>query len=127
MIKNQKLIGGILAAIIVSSLAVLGYMLYFRTSSQKTALSSQTAGVSNKGISLAEVEQHTGREGNSCWVVVDNTVYEISGFALWADGVHAPSGGRARCGKDLTSVIGESGHGRSVLKLLKIVGSYAGS
>lgn len=76
------------------------------------------------GITLAEVEKHTGRDGNSCWVVVDDTVYEISGFMQWADGVHSPSGGKARCGKDLSEVINESPHGKSKLKYLKEIGTF---
>jgi predicted heme/steroid binding protein len=82
---------------------------------------SQTE-ANNDGITLAEVSKHTGRDGNSCWVVVDDTIYEISGFMQWADGVHSPSGGKARCGKDLSQVINESPHGKSKLKYLKEVG-----
>ena len=78
----------------------------------------------DSGITLEEVAKHTGREGNSCWVVVDDTVYEISGFVQWADGVHSPSGGKARCGKDLSEVINESPHGKSKLKYLKEVGTF---
>lgn len=84
---------------------------------------SQTEAKDN-GITLAEVSRHTGRDGNSCWVVVDDTVYEISGFMQWADGVHSPSGGKARCGKDLSEVINESPHGKSKLKYLKEVGQF---
>jgi len=76
------------------------------------------------GISLAEVSRQTGQNGASCWVVVDGTVYEISGFVLWADGVHSSSGGRARCGKDLSEVINQSPHGKSKLKYLKEIGRF---
>lgn len=76
------------------------------------------------GITLNEVQKHTGKDGNSCWVVVDDTVYEISGFVQWVDGVHTPSGGKARCGKDLSEVINESPHGKSKLKYLKEVGPF---
>jgi predicted heme/steroid binding protein len=65
-----------------------------------------------------------GKNGNKCYVVVDNIVYSISGFVLWADGVHSPSGGKARCGKDLSSIINQSPHGKSKLNLLQKVGVY---
>jgi hypothetical protein len=39
-------------------------------------------------------------------------------------GRHTPSGGRARCGLDLSDVIDESPHGKSKLRLLKKVGSF---
>ena len=75
-----------------------------------------------QAISLDELAKHTGKNGESCWVAVDGIVYEISGFILWAEGEHRPSGGRAKCGKDLSEVIKQSPHGKSVLKLLKEIG-----
>ena len=56
-------------------------------------------------------------------MAVDGEVYLVEGFDLWKDGEHTPSGGRARCGLDLTDVIGESPHGKSKLQLLKKVGT----
>lgn len=91
-------------------------------SSASSETSAAPASSESSGITLSEVATHTGRDGNSCWVAVDDTVYEIGGFVLWADGLHSPSGGRARCGKDLSSVIGQSPHGKSKLKLLKEIG-----
>lgn len=95
---------------------------------QSTSSTSQSQSTTTKaedsGITLEEVAKHTGRDGNSCWVAVDDTVYEISGFVQWADGVHSPSGGKARCGKDLSEVINESTHGKSKLKHLKEVGPF---
>jgi predicted heme/steroid binding protein len=59
-------------------------------------------------------------------VAVAGDVYLIEGFDLWKDGEHLPSGGRARCGFDLTKVMDEeSPHGRSKLALLKKVGTLA--
>lgn len=93
------------------------------TNQQSSVPNTSTSNTQPSGISLAEVSKHTGRDGNSCWVVVDNVVYEIGGFALWVDGIHSPSGGLARCGKDLSDVITKSPHGKSKLKLLKNIGS----
>jgi predicted heme/steroid binding protein len=73
-------------------------------------------------ISLETLAQHDGVNGHQCYVAVDGTVYLIEGYPLWATGTHEPSHGRARCGQDLTTVIGESPHGRTKLKLLTVVG-----
>ena len=75
-------------------------------------------------ITESELAKADGKNGNQCYVVVDNIVYSISGFVLWADGAHSPSGGRARCGKDMSSVINQSPHGKSKLSLLQKVGVY---
>jgi len=93
-------------------------------SSGKSSENTQQTTSESGGITINEVAKHTGRDGNSCWVVVDDTVYEISGFVQWADGVHSPSGGKARCGKDLSEAINESPHGKSKLKYLKEVGTF---
>ncbi len=60
--------------------------------------------------------------GHECLVAVDDKVYLIVGFELWKNGEHTPSGGRARCGLDLTEVIDDAPHGRSKLQLLEEVG-----
>lgn len=132
VMKNTKLL--VIAGLIGIALIAAGaYAVVSREASeskvQETTASTQTtqapaASGSTSSITLAKVEQNNGKDGAKCWVIVDDTVYEISGFAQWVDGLHTPSGGRARCGKDLSDVIGQAGHGRSVLKLLTVVGAY---
>ncbi len=75
-------------------------------------------------VSATQLAAHNGVDGHECWVAVDGTVYAISGFSEWQMGRHLPSNGKASCGRDLSSVIGESPHGKSVLQLLKKVGTY---
>lgn len=114
------------------AVVVIGIAVYTRMQDDETTVTSKTVTTSSSttestnqaSITLAEVEKNNGKNGTKCWVIVDTTVYEISGFAQWVDGVHTSSGGRARCGKDQTDVIGDSPHGRSVLRLLTVVGSY---
>jgi predicted heme/steroid binding protein len=77
----------------------------------------------NRSYTVEELAQYDGKGDNQCLVAVDGDVYLIEGFALWSMGEHIPSGGRARCGLDLTEVIDESPHGRSKLQLLKKVGT----
>lgn len=128
MSKSRILLIIILVFIILVSV-VTGFLVFRNSnSSNVTQTNNQDSRQSDsslnqpQGISLDEVAKHTGKNGNSCWVAVDGTVYEIGGFALWADGLHSPSGGRARCGKDLSEVMLQSPHGKSKLKLLKEIG-----
>ena len=79
--------------------------------------------IPDRSFTVQELARYDGKEGNECLVAVDGDVYLIEGFALWRMGEHTPSGGRARCGLDLTEVIDESPHGRSKLQLLKKVGT----
>lgn len=124
--KRLPLIIGLIAV------AIIGVVVYARMQDDETTVTSEAVTTSSESsespnqtsITLAEVEKNNGKNGSKCWVIVDATVYEISGFAQWVDGVHTSSGGRARCGKDQTDVIGDSPHGRSVLRLLKVVGNY---
>jgi len=111
------------AVVIVSSIAI--FFVWRNLNRTDIKQNSQGVGQSSKqdsSISLDEVAKHTGKNGNSCWVAVDGIVYEISGFVLWVEGEHKPSGGRAKCGKDLSEAIQQSPHGKSKLKLLKEIG-----
>lgn len=123
--KNTKL----LVVIGIAGLLMLGSAAYVGMTRNEVAVTPKETAPLPKTttIALSEVQSNNGKSGAKCWVVVDTTVYEISGFAQWVDGVHTPSGGLARCGKDLTDVVGDSPHGRSVLRLLKVVGSYKAS
>jgi predicted heme/steroid binding protein len=76
-------------------------------------------------ITREALAQHDGKNGNQCYVAIDGTVYLIEGKALWADGRHIPSGGRAMCGQDLSSVIDQAPHGRTKLQQLTVVGTLA--
>lgn len=130
VMKNTKL----LVAFGAVGIFLLGVVAYIGMARNAVTITDQSVPPSNqtttapetekKTIALAEVEKNNGKDGAKCWVIVDTTVYEISGFAQWVDGIHTPSGGKARCGKDQSNVIGDSPHGRSVLRLLTVVGSY---
>jgi predicted heme/steroid binding protein len=79
----------------------------------------------DRSYTPAELSMFDGRDNTQCLIAVDGAVYLIEGFELWRSGDHTTSGGRARCGQDLTAVIGESPHGRSKLILLEKVGTLA--
>lgn len=95
-----------------------------QTNTQNDNPASTNSTSTEKVVTPTELASANGKDGNPCYVVVDNVVYGISGFALWAEGLHSPSGGRARCGKDLSSEINQSPHGKSKLNLLQRVGVY---
>lgn len=63
----------------------------------------------------SELSAFDGKNGNKCYVAVDGSVYEISGTPFWMDGEHIKSDGQAFCGNDLSNVIDQAPHGRSVL------------
>ena len=115
---------------LVLGFAMIGGALYWllgsRDGSSSSSSSSGAAVVDesvNRSYTLEELALYDGKNGNDCLVAVDGDVYLIEGFALWVGGEHITSGGRARCGFDLTEVIDESPHGRSKLELLKKVGT----
>jgi predicted heme/steroid binding protein len=109
---------------LILGFAMIGGALYWLLGSRDGS-SSGAAVVDesvNRSYTLEELALYDGKDGNDCLVAVDGDVYLIEGFALWVEGEHITSGGRARCGFDLTEVIDESPHGRSKLELLKKVG-----
>lgn len=110
---------------LILGLAMIGGAVYWQL---KSLNSGSAAGASStelpyRSYTTQELAQYDGKDGNKCLVAVDGDVYLIEGFALWQNGEHLPSGGRARCGLDLSEVINESPHGRSKLQLLKKVGT----
>jgi len=117
-------------ASVVFGLAIIGAAIYWQAGSEPRSAersgNSDTGSSSDTGertFTLEELAQHDGLSGNDCYVAVDGNVYLIEGFPLWQMGQHIPSKGKASCGRDLTSVIDESPHGRSKLQLLKKVGT----
>lgn len=120
----------VVVATLVSSilgLAMIGGAVYWKLADRGNPPSAHGSGVdavgADRSFTLRELARYDG-EGDECLVAVDGEVYLIEGFDLWKDGGHAPSGGRARCGLDLTEVMDqEAPHGRSKLQLLKKVGT----
>jgi predicted heme/steroid binding protein len=76
-------------------------------------------------ISTDELSKQNGKDGNACWVAIDGVVYDTAGISEWQNGEHTTSGGRAKCGEDLTDVISQSPHGKEVLGKLAEVGTLA--
>lgn len=117
---------GIVAATFASAilgLAMIGGAVYYQVRPLDTG--DDATPVPTGTFTVEELARYDGSDGNRCLAAVDGDVYLIEGFALWQMGEHLPSGGRARCGLDLTEAIDESPHGRSKLQLLEKVGTLA--
>ena len=118
-------------ASVILGLVMVGGAIYWQLQPANAGGAASNTAASSVGESadrsytLEQLAEYDGQEGTDCLVAVDGDVYLIEGFALWQMGEHLPSGGRARCGLDLTEVIDESPHGRSKLQLLKKVGTLA--
>jgi predicted heme/steroid binding protein len=93
------------------------------TLDQNTDASSQEA--TEKTFTETELTESDGLNGNKCYVVVDGTVYDLSNFGLWRNGVHSPSGGLASCGRDLSDVITQAPHGKGKLNVVPVVGTLS--
>lgn len=120
MNQKKKLVIGAIIVVIVATLGLWADKAILKPYSAPGSGGDGAGSIS--GRTMSDVEANNGQDGKSCWVVVDKTIYEISGFAQWVDGMHTPSGGRARCGKDLSEVINQSPHGKSILSRLKEIG-----
>src|SRR5829696_4440253 len=115
-------------ASVILGLAMIGGAVYWQLQPANAGgAASKTGESADRSYTLEQLAEHNGKEGTDCLVAIDGDVYLIEGFALWQMGEHLPSGGRARCGLDLTEVIDESPHGRSKLDLLRKVGNLVQS
>lgn len=97
-----------------------------RPTPQSTKTNNQSSSSSAGYITASELKKNNGLNNNPCWVAVSGEVYDASNNPEWQNGQHLPSMGMAKCGEDLTNIIGQSPHGDSVLNLLQKVGKYKG-
>jgi predicted heme/steroid binding protein len=116
-VKPVYRIATIVASIVIGVAGIAAALAYVNRTEKPSAATPATT-----VISLETLARNDGQNGNKCYVAVDGTVYQIEGYALWASGSHEPSGGRAKCGQDLSAVIDQAPHGRSKLNLLTVVG-----
>lgn len=73
-------------------------------------------------LTLEELAQYDGKDGNPAYVAVDGIIYDVTDSARWDEGEH--NGFEA--GNDLTEGINDaSPHGISVLSRMPVVGKIA--
>ena len=91
-------------------------------SNDAAATDSATADAAANGtleLTLDELKQFDGKNGNPAYVAVDGIIYDVSNVAKWKNGDH--NGYTA--GKDLTDIIkNKSPHGVKNLEGLPVVG-----
>lgn len=75
-----------------------------------------------RAVPAAELSAGTGHDGQDCLVAISGTVYRIPASTQWVDGNHVPANDAVYCGRDLTSQLGDSPHGASVMKSVTLVG-----
>jgi predicted heme/steroid binding protein len=86
-----------------------------------TATPVQTPSAANGTLELTldQLKQYDGKNGNPAYIAVDGVIYDVSNVSRWKNGSHEGYS----AGKDLTDAIrGKSPHGTSVLEGVPIVG-----
>lgn len=68
-------------------------------------------------ITPQELAQYDGKEGRPAYVAVHNVVYDVSGYAPWAEGIHFGIIAGTDATKDFDTC-----HSHTILERLKIVG-----
>lgn len=69
-------------------------------------------------VSLVELAQFNGKDGNLAFVAVDGNVYDVSNEPNWRNGDH--NGQQA--GQDVSAYIAGAPHGKGILERFKVVG-----
>ncbi|KDR96578.1 Predicted heme/steroid binding protein [Peptoclostridium litorale DSM 5388] len=72
-------------------------------------------------VTLQELSQYNGKEGNPAYIAVDGVVYDVTDHPGWKDGMHSG----VSAGQDITQQLKEAPHGDSKLEGLKVVGRIA--
>ena len=69
-------------------------------------------------LTKEELKQYDGKDGHKAYVAVDGTVYDVTGVEAWQNGEHHGN----LAGQDLSAVIMNAPHKKSVLNNLPVVG-----
>lgn len=89
------------------------------TSAPGAATGAQTTEPGDLELTLEELKQYNGKNGQPAYVAVDGIIYDVSDVEAWPNGEH--NGNEA--GNDLTDVIkNQSPHGMAALEDVPQVG-----
>lgn len=84
-----------------------------------TPVSTPSAANGTLELTLEQLKQYNGTNGNPIYIAVDGVIYDVTNDRHWKSGSHEGYSG----GKDLTNAImGKSPHGTSVLDGVPVVG-----
>ncbi|WP_303720638.1 cytochrome b5 domain-containing protein [Malonomonas rubra] len=67
-----------------------------------------------------ELAKFDGRNGQSAYVAISGTIYDVSNSKMWVDGNHMDS---HQAGQDLTEELKKAPHVRAVVERFPTVGS----
>jgi predicted heme/steroid binding protein len=71
-------------------------------------------------MTLAELAQNNGRDGNPAYVAVNGTIYDVTESPHWQNGQHPPD---HQAGHDLTEELAAAPHVRAVVERFPVVGT----
>lgn len=88
-----------------------------------TPVSTPSAANGTLELTLDQLKQYDGKNGNPAYIAVDGVLYDVTNHSRWKSGSHEGYS----AGKDLTdAIMGKSPHGISVLDGVPIVGKLIG-
>lgn len=88
-----------------------------------TPASTPSAANGTLALTLDQLKQYDGKNGNPAYIAVDGVIYDVTNDDNWKKGSHKGYS----AGNDLTDEIeGKSPHGTSVLEGVPIVGKIVG-
>lgn len=74
-------------------------------------------------ITLEELSQFNGKDGNKAYLAVDGVIYDVTNVSQWRGGSH----NGVDAGQDVSDQIANlSPHGKRVLNNLKVIGNLIG-
>jgi predicted heme/steroid binding protein len=104
----------------INEIDFLSGMIYCQMNQMESspiALSQQNH-LNQRDLTLQELAEFNGKDGNPAFVAVNGTVYDVTNNAAWAAASHFG----LTAGKDLTSEFASCHAGQSILSKLKVVG-----
>lgn len=90
-----------------------------QTTTSTDQASSDTASTQDLSLTLDELKQYDGQNGNAAYVAVDGVIYDVTHVRKWKNGKHEMG---ITAGQDLTELISQSPHGKSILSEAPVVG-----